>query len=53
MTSRGSLSTSRRAVAVQWEQRVLESVSRGSCHAGYASCSKNFIYLEPRYGIEP
>ena len=39
--------------AVQWEQWVLTSVSRDSYHAGHLGCSKNYLYLEPRYGIEP
>ena len=48
-----ALSNYRRALAVQWEQWVLTSVSHDSCHAGYPICSKNYLYLEPRYGIEP
>ena len=48
-----ALSNSRRALAVLREQRVLTSVSRDSCHAGHPTCSKNCLYLEPRYGIEP
>ena len=41
------------ALAVQWEQWVLTSVSRDSFHANHQSCSKKCPYLEPRYGIEP
>jgi hypothetical protein len=41
------------ALAGQWEQWVLTSVSRGSCHAGHPNCSKKFFYLQSRYGIEP
>lgn len=42
-----------RAFAVQWEHWVLTSVSRDSFRAGHSSCSKNRLYLEICYGIEP
>ena len=38
-----ALSNYRRALAVQWEQWVLTSVSHDSCHAGYQICSKNYL----------
>jgi len=48
-----TLSNSRWALAVQWEQWVLTSVSHDSCHDGRLICSKTCLHLEPRYGIEP
>jgi hypothetical protein len=53
MTSGGCPRYSRRALAVQWEQWVPTNVSLDSFHAGHLNCSKNCVYLEPRYGIEP
>jgi hypothetical protein len=50
MTSRGYPQYLPPGACVQWE---LASISRDPFHAGYPSCLKNLLYLEPRYGIEP
>jgi hypothetical protein len=39
-----------RCNASKW---VLTTVPRDSFHEGRPSCSRNHLYLEPRYGIEP